>query len=125
MVVYQFDPDTVHDRALLVGKRGATALGFAVLLKHYSRYGRFPLIQQRPELDQIVNVNPDRLHAAPSFPHGHTPRPPPLVLVDSTVDSTYMRRHVNVHGHYSFQPEIAGGQRELRDPDTSGDNEDM
>ena len=31
-----------EDRALLVGKRGATALGFAVLLKHYSRYGRFP-----------------------------------------------------------------------------------
>ncbi len=31
-----------EDRDLLVGKRGATALGFALLLKHYSRYGRFP-----------------------------------------------------------------------------------
>ncbi|MBA2725701.1 MAG: DUF4158 domain-containing protein, partial [Actinobacteria bacterium] len=31
-----------EDRELLVGKRGATGLGFAVLLKHYSRYGRFP-----------------------------------------------------------------------------------
>jgi hypothetical protein len=31
-----------EDRALLVGRRGATALGFALLLKHYSRYGRFP-----------------------------------------------------------------------------------
>jgi hypothetical protein len=31
-----------EDRALLAGKRGATGLGFAVLLKHYSRYGRFP-----------------------------------------------------------------------------------
>jgi len=30
------------DRALLAGRRGATALGFAVLLKHYSRHGRFP-----------------------------------------------------------------------------------
>ena len=28
-----------EDRALLAGKRGATALGFAVLLKHYSRHG--------------------------------------------------------------------------------------
>jgi hypothetical protein len=31
-----------EDRVLLAGRRGATALGFAVLLKHYSRYGRFP-----------------------------------------------------------------------------------
>jgi len=26
----------------LIGKRGATPLGFALLLKHYSRHGRFP-----------------------------------------------------------------------------------
>ena len=31
-----------EDRDLLAGKRGATALGFALLLKHYSRHGRFP-----------------------------------------------------------------------------------
>ena len=31
-----------EDRELLVGKRGATGLGFALLLKHYSRHGRFP-----------------------------------------------------------------------------------
>ena len=31
-----------EDRLLLAGKRGATALGFAVLLKHYTRHGRFP-----------------------------------------------------------------------------------
>lgn len=31
-----------EDRPLLAGKRGATALGFAVLLKHYTRHGRFP-----------------------------------------------------------------------------------
>ncbi len=31
-----------EDRALLARRRGATALGFAVLLKHYSRHGRFP-----------------------------------------------------------------------------------
>jgi len=30
------------DREQLIGKRGATALGFALLLKHYSRQGRFP-----------------------------------------------------------------------------------
>jgi hypothetical protein len=31
-----------EDRVLLEGKRGTTALGFALLLKHYSRHGRFP-----------------------------------------------------------------------------------
>ena len=31
-----------EDRELLGGKRGASSLGFALLLKHYSRYGRFP-----------------------------------------------------------------------------------
>lgn len=31
-----------EDRRLLVGKRGASALGCALLLKHYSRHGRFP-----------------------------------------------------------------------------------
>lgn len=29
-------------RLLLEGKRGATALGFALLLKHHSRHGRVP-----------------------------------------------------------------------------------
>ena len=29
-----------EDRALLEGRRGATTLGFALLLKHYSRHGR-------------------------------------------------------------------------------------
>ncbi len=31
-----------EDRELLVGKRGASALAFALLLKHYSRHGSFP-----------------------------------------------------------------------------------
>src|SRR6478735_1728664 len=31
-----------EDRELLAGTRGSTALGFALLLKHYSRHGRFP-----------------------------------------------------------------------------------
>lgn len=31
-----------EDRVLLEGRRGATALGFALLLKHFSRHGRFP-----------------------------------------------------------------------------------
>jgi hypothetical protein len=41
------------DRPLLAGKRGATALGFAVLLKHYTRLGRFP--RGRSEVpDEVV-----------------------------------------------------------------------
>ena len=31
-----------EDRALLEGRRGTTTLRFALLLKHYSRHGRFP-----------------------------------------------------------------------------------
>lgn len=41
-----------EDRGLLVGKRGATALGFALLLKSYSRHGRFP--RRRLELPEAV-----------------------------------------------------------------------
>lgn len=42
-----------EDRVLLEGRRGATALGFALLLKHYSRCGRFP--RGRAELpDRVV-----------------------------------------------------------------------
>jgi TnpA family transposase len=38
--------------------------------------------------------------------------------------SPYLRKHLNVHGHYSFQlPDLADGRRPLRDPDT-GDDED-
>jgi TnpA family transposase len=36
--------------------------------------------------------------------------------------SPFMRRHINVHGHYSFLlPELPGGRRLLRDPDTADD----
>lgn len=36
--------------------------------------------------------------------------------------SPYMRRHLNVHGHYSFLlPELVAGRRPLRDPDTPSD----
>ncbi|MEU2849284.1 DUF4158 domain-containing protein, partial [Streptomyces sp. NPDC007049] len=31
-----------HERELVSGKRGPTRLGFAVLLKFHTRYGRFP-----------------------------------------------------------------------------------
>ena len=31
--------------------------------------------------------------------------------------SPYMRRHLNVHGHFSFQPPAPGTRRLLRDPD--------
>lgn len=41
-----------EDRVLLEGRRGATALGFVLLLKHYSRHGRFP--RGRAELPDAV-----------------------------------------------------------------------
>ena len=38
--------------------------------------------------------------------------------------SAYMRRHLNVDGHYSFQlPDLAGARRAQRDPDASDDEE--
>src|SRR5664279_1948869 len=45
-----------EDRALLAGKRGATALGFAVLLKHDSRHGQFPRGRSEVPDDVIVFV---------------------------------------------------------------------
>ncbi|WP_248761245.1 Tn3 family transposase [Pseudarthrobacter sp. SSS035] len=34
--------------------------------------------------------------------------------------SAYLRRHINVHGHYTFQlPDLSGPWREFRDPDSS------
>jgi len=41
-----------EDRGLLVGKRGAVALGFALLLKFYSGHGRFP--RGRADLSDTV-----------------------------------------------------------------------
>ncbi len=41
-----------EDRALLIGKRGASALGFVLLLKHYSHVGRFP--RGRSDLSDAV-----------------------------------------------------------------------
>ena len=39
--------------------------------------------------------------------------------------SPYMRRHLNVHGHYSFQlPDLAGARRALRDPEAGEDDEE-
>nr|WP_279615724.1 Tn3 family transposase [Micromonospora eburnea] len=36
--------------------------------------------------------------------------------------SPSVRQHINMLGRYSFQlPELPGGMRPLRDPDTSGD----
>ena len=38
--------------------------------------------------------------------------------------SPYMRRHINVHGHYSFAPaDLAGARRALRDPDAPDDDD--
>jgi TnpA family transposase len=39
--------------------------------------------------------------------------------------SPYMRRHINFHGHYFFnRPDLPGGRRALRDPDTPDDDSD-
>ncbi|MFC4062886.1 Tn3 family transposase [Planomonospora corallina] len=38
--------------------------------------------------------------------------------------SPFMRRHINVHGHYSFHlPDLGGGRRALRDPDAADTEE--
>ncbi|WP_255348970.1 hypothetical protein [Micromonospora sp. ATCC 39149] len=35
--------------------------------------------------------------------------------------SAYMRKHINVRGHYCFRlPDLGGIWRELRDPDHAG-----
>ncbi|MGX6606583.1 Tn3 family transposase [Micromonosporaceae bacterium Da 78-11] len=47
----------------------------------------------------------------------------PVLDADVARLSPYLRRHINVHGHYSFQlPELGDGRRALRDPD-AGDEE--
>ena len=38
--------------------------------------------------------------------------------------SPYMRRHLNVHGHYSFQLPQLAGRRTLRDPDSPDEDTD-
>lgn len=39
--------------------------------------------------------------------------------------SVYIRKHINVNGHYSFQPtDLGGGRRALRDPDAGTDDPD-
>lgn len=42
----------------------------------------------------------------------------PVLDADVARLSPYVRKHINVHGHYSFQlPELGGARRVLRDPD--------
>ncbi|RFA17621.1 DDE transposase [Subtercola boreus] len=49
----------------------------------------------------------------------------PMLDADVVRLSAYVRRHINVHGHYSFQlPDLAGGRRTLRDPDQHDSNEE-
>jgi hypothetical protein len=38
--------------------------------------------------------------------------------------SPYVRRHLNVHGHYSFQLPELSGRRALRDPDSPEDDDE-
>lgn len=49
----------------------------------------------------------------------------PVLDADVARLSAYVRRHINVHGHYSFQlPDLTGGRRTLRDPDHRDSNEE-
>jgi TnpA family transposase len=62
-----------------------------------------------------MNAALDQLRAA-----GH-----PVLAEDVARLSPFVRRHLGVHGDYSFLlPELAGGLRELRDPDSDGAEED-
>src|ERR1019366_8730402 len=46
----------------------------------------------------------------------------PVLDADVARLSPYMRKHLSVHGHYSFQlPDLAAGRRPLRDPDAEDD----
>jgi hypothetical protein len=39
--------------------------------------------------------------------------------------SPFMRKHINVHGHYSFRlPDLTSRRRPLRSPDALDDDED-
>jgi len=57
-----------EDRALLVGRRGATALGFAQLLKFYSRHGRFRDAGPSPRDGDRVRVSAGEIGV---HPHCH------------------------------------------------------
>ncbi|QNE15145.1 Tn3 family transposase [Pseudarthrobacter sp. NBSH8] len=49
----------------------------------------------------------------------------PVLDADVARLSPYMRKHINVHGHYSFLlPELLDGRRPLRDPDAAIAEED-
>jgi TnpA family transposase len=62
-----------------------------------------------------MNAALERLHAL-----GH-----PVVAADVARLSPFVRRHLNVHGKYSFAlPELHGGLRELRDPEAPDDDQD-
>ena len=44
---------------------------------------------------------------------------------DVTRLSPYMRKHINVHGRYTFHlPDLGGQRRAPRDPETTGDEDD-
>jgi Tn3 transposase DDE domain len=48
----------------------------------------------------------------------------PVLDTDLERLSPYMRRHINFHGHYFFtRPDLRGGRRALRDPDTPDDDD--
>jgi len=64
---------------------------------------------------RYLNAALDQLHA-----QGY-----PAAADDVARLSPFVRRHLNVHGRYTFQlPELPGGRRPLRDPDQPDDEDD-
>ncbi|GAA3446976.1 DUF4158 domain-containing protein [Planomonospora venezuelensis] len=45
-----------EERDLIAGKRDATRLGFAILLKFYTQHGRFPRGRSEPPEDVVEHV---------------------------------------------------------------------
>ncbi|WP_344591225.1 DUF4158 domain-containing protein [Actinomadura vinacea] len=60
-----------EERALIAGKRGATRLGFAILLKFYTRHGRFP--RGRSELADEAVEHVAKQVQVPASELGFTP----------------------------------------------------
>lgn len=67
---------------------------------------------------KVVSGTPkDTLHFVDLVFNPDNDRRPEVLIIDQGSYSD-IRKHINVHGHYSFQlPDLGGQWRELRDPD--------
>jgi len=73
---------------------------------------RLIFIEKGPELDQLVNVNPGRLHAAQSFRQGHNPLPtPPLGLVTAPLPAPRSKPASSKSSTLPTEPQMASTVR--------------